>query len=268
MPVTPTEFVIEHAPWSISKLNLAAQCPHAFHQKYVVGRKMGFPLSSDALVGNAVHTLLEFLMKGHPLKAAHRAAVNKYGLTTMEIERVVAFHPAITSFQKRMAAYFNRCRAEKPVLEQQYAIDFEGNSVGYWSKKGFLRGAIDLSVQFQGKPYALILDHKSGKAKPLEQYEWQFASYKLLFRAHHPDVQKVQLCINHLFTESVDMVKGMHDVRDVSAMLDTFMDYANRQTRSSYNHRVTRKSPLCGWCDYQSICPAHGNYDGNKTKQR
>ena len=264
MPVTkPTAFVLEHAPWSISKIGVAAQCPHRFYQQYIVKRKMGLPVGSEALIGRAVHSILEDIFKGHKLANAKRMAVSQHKLTTKEIEGVDLFEPAIRKFWQVFHTYKKQHRVQQVTTEKQWAVDFEGKKIGYWAKKGvFIRGAIDLSGRFSDRPYALLLDHKTGKWKELSAYEWQFATYKLLLKAHQPDIQKVQTGINHLFAETVDMSKGLDDVRDISVLLDRLIRYANEQTRATYNHNITRKGPLCGWCDYKSICPAHTERHG------
>lgn len=262
--VKPSEFVRQFAPWSISKLNVANQCPHRFYLQYSVKRKMGLPTTSEALVGRAVHTMLENIIKGHTLENSKLLAIDVHQLTTTEIETVDGFLPATTRFLAKVHTYQKKFNLGKLQPEQKWAIKLDGSSCGYWNNDGFLRGSIDLNALFQHKPYALLIDHKTGKWKALEEYAGQLAAYKLLFKAHHPEVQKIQIGINHLFTETIDMKKGLDDVRDVSTMLSTFIGYANNRTRTAYNHQVTRKGPLCGWCDYKTICPAHAEHNGSK----
>ncbi len=262
--VEPSDFVRQYAPWAITKINVAAQCPHKFHLQYDVKKKMGLPTSSAALIGRAVHTLLEQIVRGHRLDVARKMAVEGHKLTTNEIEAVDGFIPAATQFLSRINAYRQRLNMGPLQPEKKWAIGFDGKPRGYWSKNVFLRGAVDVHAIFQDKPFALVLDHKTGKWKELKEYRWQFAAYKLLLKAHKPEVQKVQTGINHLFTETVDMSKGLDDVRDISAMLDDFMRYVNEQTRTAYNHNITRRGPLCDWCDYKTICPAHAEHNGQK----
>lgn len=264
---TPSDFVVKHAPWSISKLNTAAQCPHLFHLKYVDKPEMaGAPASVEAMIGTAVHKMVEFALKGHTIPKAYIAATTGASLTTAELERVRAFIPALTIFIKRLALYRQKFKVAPPVLEKKWNVGFDGTPLGFWDNKGFLRGAVDLHALFQDKPYALLLDHKSGKAKPLDFYEWQFKAYNLLLKVHNPQIQKVQTGINHLFTESIDMTAELTDVRDVAGMIDALIVYANKQTRTTYNHLQTRKSPLCGWCGFKTICPAHTEPHNGSTE--
>jgi hypothetical protein len=269
MPDTqPSEFVNKHAPWSISKLGVAAQCPHLFHLKYVEKRKMkGLPVAVDAMIGTVVHRMAEFALKGHNIQKAYHAATCASGLTIQELERVRAFIPALTVFIRRFMLYRQKCSIAKPVLEKKWGVSFDGKPLDFWDNSGFFRGAIDLYAFFEKRPYALLLDHKSGKAKPLTAYEWQFAGYSLLLKAHNPQIEKVQTGINHLFTESIDMSQGLTDVRDVGRLMNALIDYANKQTRTAYNHLQTRPGPLCGWCDYTTICPtqAHTGQNGSKA---
>lgn len=261
--VEPTEFVRKFSPWSISKVNVAKQCPHRFYLQYVVKRKTGLPATSEALVGRAVHTMLENITKGYQLEAATRLAIQYHRLTTPEIETVEGFVPAVTKFLRRIEKYRELRNLGNLQSEKKWAISFDGKPLGYWAKTGvFLRGAVDLSAVFNTKPYALLIDHKTGKWKALDEYRWQFAAYKLLLKAHYPHIQKVQVGVNHLFTETIDMHKELDDVRDVSAMLSAFIEYVNQQTRTTYNHKVTRRGPLCDWCDFKIICPAHAEQNG------
>ena len=263
-PAQPTDFVRQYAPWSISKLDVAALCPHKFYLQYHEKRKMGIPASSAALVGRAVHTLLEDITRGYKLEIARKLAVEMHELTTTEIESVDGFIPAALKFMSRIQAYRKRHDLGPLQAEQKWAIGFDGKPLGYWHNDVFLRGSVDLNATFNKKPYALVIDHKTGKQKELDAYAGQFAAYKLLLKAHKPKVQKVQTGINHLFSETVDMSKGLSDVRDITALLDDFIRYANTQTKTAYNHHVTRRSPLCDWCDYKAVCTAHVGHNGQK----
>jgi putative RecB family exonuclease len=262
----PSDFVKKYAPWSISKLNAAAQCPHLFHLKYVDKPEMvATPMSVDAMIGTAVHRMVEFALQGHAVAKAYKAAIVGTQLVTAELERVRAFMPAITVFIRRLTLYRQHHNVQTPILEKKWSVSFDGAPLGFWDRSGFLRGAVDLHALFAAKPYALLLDHKSGKAKPLDSYTWQFKAYSLLLKAHNPQIEKVQTGINHLFTESIDMSAGLTDVRDVGGMVNAFVVYANEQTRLTYNHLQTRKGPLCGWCDFKPICPAHTEqHNGSK----
>jgi CRISPR/Cas system-associated exonuclease Cas4 (RecB family) len=262
----PSDFVRKFAPWSVSKINVAAQCPYRFYLQYTEKKKMGLPTTSAALVGRAIHTLMENNTKGFKPEVAKRLAIEMHNLTTNEIETVEGFLPAIAKFNSRMAAYQTRMSLGKLQPEQLWAIDFAGKPAKYWGKNVFLRGAVDLHATFLKRPYAFVLDHKTGKWKELNEYKWQFAAYKLLLRTHKPEVIKIQIGVNHLFTETIDMKQGLDDVRDVATMFSAFMKYVNEQTRAAYNHNITRRGPLCDWCDYKTICPAHAEHDGIKGK--
>lgn len=260
----PTEFVKQYAPWSISKINVAAQCPQRFYFQYVAKTPTEVPTSSAMLVGRAVHTLLENLTKGHNFTVSFRLAVEGHNLTTNEIETVRGFVPAIRRFMSRMSSYRTVRSLGNLQVEEQLAIGFDGAPLGYWDKRVFVRGALDLSALFLTKPYAFILDHKTGKWKELKEYAAPFATYCLLYKAHHLSVKKIQTGINHLFTETIDLTKKLTNVEDIGKLLDSYIEYVNSATRAAYNLRVTRKGPLCGWCDYRTCCPAHAEQYGSQ----
>lgn len=268
--IEPTPTVKKYAPWSISKAQVAKQCPHRFYLQYIKKKRMDLPPSYEALIGTAVHSILEYAVGGLGQLSVSRCfklAAVEHKLTTRELEEVRGLIPAVENFIKKFGAYCKRLNAEKPVLEQRLAIGYSGEPRAFWdNKNALLRGVLDLSVRFRGKPHALILDHKTGKEHSLDFYKNQFNSYAILLKAKVPDLEKIKLGINFVRADRVDFVKEMVDVRGIDPLLNNIVEYLNEATRDADNSEVAQPGPLCGWCDYRSICPAH--MDGTNGKEK
>lgn len=221
---------------------------------------MNLPPSRESLIGTAAHTALEYAVGGkHTVARCIKISVTEHRLTTPEIEAVKAFQPAIENFLSKFSSYRQRHNAGTPVIEQQLAIDFNGKSVGFWANNILIRGVVDLSVPFIGRPHALILDHKSGKEHDLKYYEDQFMTYALLTKAKTPELEAVKLGINFIKTDRVAFRKGMHDVRDIVPLVDRAVTFLNDAAQDVNNIKLVRPGPLCDWCDYYSICPAQAD---------
>lgn len=268
--VKPTEIVKEYAPWSISKAEVANQCPHRFYLQYIEKKRMNVPPTKEALIGTAVHSALEYALGGNgkvTVSKAFKMAIAGHGLTTSEIEEARGLQPAVENFISKFRNYRIRHNTTRPVIEQKLAVDFEGNPVKFWDNdKGLIRGVIDVFVQFTGRPHALILDHKTGKDHDLKYYEKQFQAYALFLKATTPELTDIKLGVNFIRADRVEFQEGMLDVRDIQPTLEYILTFLNETTRDAHKHKLVRPGPLCGWCNYKRICPAHA--DGADGKQK
>lgn len=265
--VQPSTFVKEHAPWSISKAGAAQQCPYRFYLQYIKKLRLDLPPNSDSLVGTTVHKALELALTGRPLVRCLELAIAENKLTTNEIDRVMGFEVSSQNFMRKFAAYQKKNNGAPPSLEQRFAIDFDGNPTKFFDDKGFLRGVIDLYMLIKNRPHAVILDHKTGKEHDMNFYNPQFNSYILLLKAKQPQLTGIVVGINFLLADTVEFKnKGkLCDVRDTTPIFEEMVTYLNTATAEAHNHTRCNKSPLCGWCDFKSVCPAHS--DGKHGRQ-
>lgn len=264
MSVKPTSFVLEHAPWSNSKADTAKQCPHRFYLQYI--QKAERIANPAAVIGLTVHKALEYILTNRPVDKCFELAINEMKATTNEIDEIMGFKPAVRSFVGKLKNYREFHNAMPPVLEQQLNIDLEGRPLKFFDNSGFLRGVIDLSMLINGRPDALIIDHKTGKVKELSAYKIAFDMYMLLFKSKNPNIEKIGLGINFLREGTVQFVKGLQDVRNTEPIMDRVIRHLNSCTVETHKHKLVRPGPLCDWCDYRHICPAHA--DGANGKQR
>ncbi len=269
--VKPTDIVKEHAPWSISKAQVAKQCPHRFYLQYIVKKRMDVPQSVESLIGTAAHSALEYALGGNgklSVNKCFKIAIAEHKLTTPEIEMVRGFQPAVENFLRKFQSYRKRHQGETPLIEQRLAVDFNGAPVRFWDNgKGLIRGVIDLSMRFKNNPHGLILDHKTGKERELKYFENQFNAYALFMRATVPELKSIKLGINFLKADRIEFQDGTLDVRDIQPLFNRVLSFLNDTTQDANNHKLVRTGPLCNWCDYMSICPAHADgADGKKAR--
>ena len=253
--VHPTEIVLKYAPWSVSKADKAKQCPLAFKFTYVDKHKG--PDNPDALVGKALHSILEYSIMGTPVTDAVDKVMETYKLTSSEMDRVMDLAPTVDSFKRKFAHYCRTHGTARPQVEQKLSIDRNGKPVRFFdNKNGFFRGAIDVAVLFNNRPYALALDHKTGKLRALEYYKNQMDAYAMLLKAHNLKLEKVMPSIHWLQANHIEMGKFMA-VDDLVKMIDALVHRLNEDTAGLEDLDKHNVTPLCGWCPHQDRCPAH-----------
>lgn len=252
--VIPSSFVLKYAPWSVSKADSVKDCPRKFYYGYVVKEKR--VSNADALVGKAAHSALEFALEGRPVSRAIDFAIEMHKLTTNEVERVIAFQPAIEHFIEKFKNYCNTHKTHPPKYEQKLAVDIEGKAVANFfdNKRVFIRGVLDIAVRFKNNPYALVVDHKTGKDRGLTYYSNQFLAYRILMKAAHPEVTRILSGVNWVKSDTIDLGKFV-DIPNIEDPMSEFIEYLNEATKHAGDLSNYRKNRLCDWCDYKSLCP-------------
>lgn len=268
--IKPSELVTKYAPWSISKAGIISQCPKRFDFTYI-NKPEGARAApnTDALLGKAVHRAIEHALGGVPLMKSFNFAVREFKLTTMEKEMAMGFVPNAQRFMERFARYRMKHDCAEPKLELKLGCTINGEPRKFFDKKGdlFLRGAVDLGMLFNGKPRALILDHKTGKRKDISEFGSQFDAYLLLMRAHFPELEEIIIGLNFLRDGEIDFKKGVQPVKDIEPILDRVMSYLNNATKDVTDLQTVRPGPLCDWCDFREICGAHADGTNGKNKR-
>ena len=253
--VQPSDIVMQYKPWSTSKADKAKQCPLAFKLRYV--DKLKGPDNPDALVGKAVHSILEYVIMSTPVEKALAQALETYKLTSNEIDRVNDFVPAVDSFKRKFAHYCKTHGTQIPQVEQKLSIDRNGKPVRFFdNKNGFFRGAIDVTAQFKHRPYALAIDHKTGKLRALAYYKNQMDAYIMMLKAHNLKLEHVIPGIHWLQSNHIELGKPV-PVGNLVDMIDALVHRLNEDTAGLKNLDQYNESPLCGWCEFKDRCPAH-----------
>ncbi|RKY27941.1 MAG: hypothetical protein DRP83_01570 [Planctomycetota bacterium] len=256
MSIKPSKFVLEHAPWSYSKAETAAQCPYRFFLTYVEKRKRGTP-NADALVGQAVHTILEFMISGRNWNLAYEAAREKYAdMTSNEIDRVEEMRFAAENFIGKLGRYQDRHNIQDTWIERKLGVTLEGKPTKFFGDKVFFRGVVDLALFPKDRGHVIVLDHKTGKRRSLHYYEKQFDCYLLLIKAALKTLTRGRVGIHWAKEDYIELSKKSRDIADIQPFQEQLIKWLNKSVeKTADNFKQTRRGPLCPWCDHQSVCP-------------
>jgi CRISPR/Cas system-associated exonuclease Cas4 (RecB family) len=250
------ERVLKHGPWSISKANLLDLCGAQYAYKYVEKMKEGRK-SSSSRVGVVAHALLEAELTkgGQDLPALLQNAIEKEGLTSDEQREVRTRLPAIADFGTRIRRFKEANDVQQEFVEHQLAIRPDFSRTTFFDKSGLLRGVLDHGMITRDN-VMIVLDHKSGKKKKIEEHSTQFYAYMLMVMANFP-VVAVQCGINYIGSEQVDWFprqngeSGAWTREEVSTLRPWLEHYLNKSVRKLQLIDEHHAEPETGWqCDY------------------
>jgi hypothetical protein len=270
MTVVATPFVKKYAPWSVSKADVAKQCPLKFRHSYVHKTEKG-RAGEEAQVGITVHRILELCLLGKSVDEAKAIAFDdpKVRLLSVEKEKIEAAMPAVSTFLRRTTSFVDRMGGAEYLIEKKLASSFTGEAVKFFDNSGLLRGVMDVGLLFKNRPHLMVIDHKTGKNRGIEYYSWQFLSYTLLGKVNFPHITHVIPAIHWVQDEYTDVGNPI-EVPDINVLLDKVLTHLNTTTvEASQDLNVGNPSKLCGWCDYQPLCPlqnATGGDNGVETE--
>jgi CRISPR/Cas system-associated exonuclease Cas4 (RecB family) len=282
-PPKVPEHVLKHAPWSISKADVIERCSLQFDYKYVQ-KKEEIALGAAARMGQAVHTTLEHMLKPiQPIDMAEetlfRDNANRafehskafHGLTQDEIDELDSFRENVETFARRMVKMRAKYNAPPPLLESKWGMMLDGSRAEFFNNKGFLRGVVDFGLIIphpEGDNSLVIIDHKSGKLKPIEEYTRQLRSYCVMALSQVPNLRGVQTGIHFVKTGQTFM--NSYATRETIA--ETYYPYIIEEiiTAAAKLAHPPRPSPSwhCNWCGYASICPAKNKASENDREEK
>lgn len=248
--------VLKHGPWSISKTNLLDLCAAQYAYKYVDKLKEG-KKSSSSRVGVVAHALLESELKapGQELAGLLEIARDKEGLSSEEHRQVMTRIPAISDFAARIRRFKKANGVTQEFIEHQLAIKADFTKTSFFDKTGLLRGVLDHGMITDAN-VMIVLDHKSGKKKKMEEHSTQFYAYMLMVMANFP-VAAVQCGINYIGTDQVEWYprangdSGVWTRAEVSELRIWLEHYLNKSVRKLAMIDENAAEPETGWqCDY------------------
>lgn len=288
-----SEAALKLAPWAKSKADTALNCSYKFNLQYVKKmKKMKRAVSSPAArIGNAAHEALETYLKrkaagnvqdeASVLRRAIREASIRNGLTTFEIEEVMALAQNIRSFGARFADYHEKFDVKKTLLEHKFGIRADGSATTFFGKvlnEGetdtdglvkkaikdvFFRGVWDVGLII-GDPeepeQVVILDHKSGvppenKHDMVERFGKQLELYAMSGLALYPSLKGVSTAVHFIQSEEIfwlDRNTPPKIIRD--AYIPRYYEFINKAADAAQEARPQR-SWLCNFCEYTHVCP-------------
>lgn len=240
-----------YAPWSLSKSDLAAKCPKAFKLRYIdkLPRKEG----TEAKIGVTAHRALELMLQGGESEQALAQALEEAPLLlSKEIDAVRALYPAMCDFVARMARFKEKHGAVKEFFEESWTLDRNFQPVAWDSPEAFFRGVVDYAILTESG-YLVVIDHKSGRRRPVDYYAAQLDAYALLGLAHLPDIKGVHAALHFVKTKDLDwhFLRKESEIRGMlrSALMDMLKRRADMLTEFSAS-----PSTLCKWCDFYAGC--------------
>lgn len=195
-------------------------------------------------------------------------------LTPPEYEEATSLLPRAKSFVLGMQDLAGAKGIDEFFLEHRTAIgvDYElqpfdveketapGVFTRVSNSDALIRGVVDFGFIANG--VYVVIDHKTGKVKKLDDYADQLRLYMLFALAEHPDVEGVQCGINHVRRPKVDWCppRAKHEIeREVKPWLGHHLNRLDIKLRMiDEGQRRAKISPLCNWCDFvdgPGLCP-------------
>jgi RecB family exonuclease len=271
------ESVLRFAPWSISKAGSLQRCQRQYERKYVLKLAEG-PSPKSGRTGTAVHYVLERGLlddndSPESMKANLEHIANEKKLLVNEVLDAEVFLPYCGDFIRRIRAFKLKFGVKQLLVEHKLSISPEFGPLQFFDKGGLLRGVIDLAL-ITGDNMLIVVDHKTGKPKPITFHYEQMYSYALMGVAHFP-VRAVQGTIHYVGETELSRMNGM--TRD-------YIDSELRPWLVKYLNRLVEKIALveagnpphntgwmCEWCPYvfEPECPegkAHVQRKGHVYK--
>jgi putative RecB family exonuclease len=238
-------------------------CPLLFRFRTV--DRLPEPPSVDAMRGTVVHQVLEDLFD---LPAAERTPEQAEAMVQAVWEQVMLEEPEVglmfdgvdvvewlLSCRRSVRRYFDLedPRRLEPAEREVYVE-------ALLDSKLLLRGFID-RVEVAGDGAVRISDYKTGKG-PQEGFEaralFQLRFYALVLWRNRGVVPRVLQLLYLGSTETVTYEPDEADLLATERKVEAVWR-AIKHAEETGDYQPHR-SPLCGWCPHQAICPAWGGY--------
>ena len=260
--------VLEYRPWSPSKADLALRCPRAFKYRYVDHIKSEYK-GSAAKVGTTAHKAQELVIEGSGVKEAFDKALEEFQheLTSTEVEQVSSFAVAVETFNEYLRRFKVKHKVVEVHAEKPWAINTKFEPCDYSDKEALIRGIVDLVLLLESGQ-VVIIDHKSGRKKPVDNYATQLDTYAVLALAHYPQATAVQCAIHFMAHEKVEWYVLRKRTDIVSLLQPWLVDTLNKRANGLEGFRPIVKRWTCGWCDFRKVCPEGNSNDGQREGDR
>jgi hypothetical protein len=251
---TPHPLIIQHGPWSVSKIDTLKQCPKKFSFNYLHKVKIDRPISKALLIGKAVHKVLQYAITGRNLDASFEFAIAEEKLTSEEIDEVNGYRPAVSSFLTKYKNYLQKYDIRESIIEKQYAIDITGKTSKFFDNATtFIRGVVDLAMFTRTQPHLIVIDHKTGKYRDFSHYTVQFDFYRLLLRAAYPTINGIVTGV-HRVSDANIQTSPLVDVSDIEPLFNKVVNHMNAVATGVTDLDERKTGWWCRYCDYADRC--------------
>ena len=252
--------------YSNSRLSAYENCPMQYRLRYVDQVAIPPRESIEAYLGKRVHEALEFLyMRVSEGYKPTLAEVHAHFREAWDREWNESIHIVRTG--ETVAGY--RLIAERCLTNYYRKHDpfAHGRTIGAEllvtypldpERDLHLQGYIDRLVDLGGGHYE-IHDYKTSRRMPSQSdvdRDRQLALYQLAVTQRLPDVRSVKLVWHYLAhdrrlisTRTPEQLRALRT--EVLALIEVI------ETATANGNLPPRPGPLCNWCEYKPVCPAH-----------
>jgi hypothetical protein len=253
-----SELTKKYAPWSMSKANLAKNCPLAFDFKYVRKIRGTTPVRSPAArIGTAVHQILETYLQGMDIKESVQRALVDNKLTTDEMDDVAAYVHNVMSFKNRLSDFQKRHSIAETHVEVRFGLTDDLQPAEFFGKNVFMRGVWDIAMR--AGDHAIIVDHKTGlvPATPeavFDKHGDQMKLYSIAGLNRFPGIKGSQTAFHFVMSEEIVFAKMVPAARIKDEYVPWYVNYLNNCSRDIPT-KEARTGWLCKFCEYTHLCP-------------
>lgn len=241
-------------PWSPSKAALLSQCTKAFEYRYIL-HAQGIESGTESRTGTSVHRAQELVLENvEPRIAIEQAISEVKNLTVSEIETVKSFTSAIIKFKQKLEQFTRKHPITHSFREKKLAVNNLFELCDYNSPDCFIRGNIDVLLVTESK-HLIIIDHKTGKKRPMEKHLSQLDIYTVLGLANYPEAVGAQTAIHYVgYNNDIDWGPARSRAQAEMLLHPYLQKYLSDQAQRLDQIEATI-TPLCKWCNYRTICP-------------
>lgn len=224
------------------------KCPKKYHYHYI--EKPDIPKQdwSHLEFGKCAHKVLELFHQdllinvrepkeyAEVMKNSFREGLKEFNLEILRDE--------LPDLKKTLQSYLNKISSEGLPEVIHNELEFS-----YKIEEYVVRGFID-RIDKVGPGHYRIVDYKTNK-NPKYLNNFQLLLYAIAVKGKYPDVEKMDgmyILLKHdckslpyQFTDE-DYIKTIEKIKTIGHSIDTKQEWEKKP------------SPLCNWCDYQSIC--------------
>ena len=243
---------------SPSRVNDFTNCPQLYKYRSILN--LPEEISLDAERGKLVHTVLEDLFEAARPERNHEHATS---LLPTAWQRQIADKPELEKLVTDKQEWMDRA---KSLLQTYFTLEdpstFDATYRELHLEKDFtdqiyLHGYVDrLDVAPTGE--VRIVDYKTGKSpKPgwEEKALFQLRVYALLYWRNEGVLPRL---LQLLYLGDGNTVKSSPTERELEATERILRNIGDEiLTAIDADFFPTKKSRLCDWCSFKSICPAH-----------
>lgn len=257
-----TELARKFAPWSISKVGVAATCPSQFQHKYIL-KTPETTVPSVNRVGTAAHHVLELRIGGASHEDAKAKALDKTPLTSNEMDSLRTLEEPIEWFMRKWDGFCRTTGVAKLLIEEEWGITADFKPTGFFASDVYFRGKVDLAV-ITNDGDLVVIDHKSGMAKDIQRdhkFKYQLNSYAVMALANVDKLAGVRSGIHFLQGDESKRIQWLPYVPAASVektyvpWLYAHINNCAADLLEPFIAKPKMRWP-CEWCSYQTSCAA------------